>query len=393
MNKRHVVILLIIIMMLIGLIVVYVRQIPSVLENLLEQGLNKEVRLEGARHHFPLDFEIQKLTIFEKGIFEGEISFYVENIYLKLNPYYLVMGKFVISELNIQSPQITIRKMNNKIVHALSRSEDSTVSREVEIDSQSGQSQKPQGSAERNIFPLTISKIHIRNGFLKWIDFDIAEKGFVIQFKQIEATLQNLSLKKNAGRIKYDVRAMIAQGRNHRSANLEGNGWTHVTTWDTDANFKVNGIWIPYFVPYYKNVTYSQIDRGLMNIQSTTIVKNKNWTTNARASIQDLVFGSYEPGSQLFGFDATTLINILRDQSGRVTLDIIVRWNMRDPNVTFHDVLRKSIRRSLKSTFLSNIQNVVENTIDRVSKDGGALIKRDLRGIFDTILDAVGPAE
>src|SRR5687768_1798928 len=82
----------------------FVRRAPELLVRTLEGGLGKRVVLEGVRYRFPLGFGVRKLVILEKGRFEGETSFYVENVFMAVRPAPLFGGRVVISELSIQGP-------------------------------------------------------------------------------------------------------------------------------------------------------------------------------------------------------------------------------------------------------------------------------------------------
>ena len=124
-----------------------------------------------------------------------------------------------------------------------------------------------------------------------------------------------------------------------------------------------------------------------MDVQSTTHIQNLDWTTNARVAIKDLAFGEFEPGGQLFGFDAQAIVDILRNQAGQITLDLILRWDLKDPDMTFKTVLRKSIERSIKATFLNNLDNVLMNTLDRVSEEEG--LGEDVKDFLQKIKGAV----
>jgi hypothetical protein len=115
-------------------------------------------------------------------------------------------------------------------------------------------------------------------------------------------------------------------------------------------------------------------------MQSTTRIHDKQLITNARLELHDLTFAAFEPEGKLFGFEAAPIINILRTKSGRITLDVVLERNLADQTQTLRQSIRRSLEKSIKATFITNIQTVVENTLQRISEDPDSL-KKDWKSI------------
>ena len=354
---------------------ILIRRVPDMVVTVLEKQLGKDVSLADLRYSFPGTLQISKLAIIESGEFKGETSFYVENVTVEINTAALLAHKIALTELTVENPQITIRKYKGKVIHALS----------MPMPAAGDASPDASGagaSSERAPVPFSIEKLHVRHGILKWIDYDIAREGFAVVCQNITADVQNLSLDRPDAKMTYELGADIVQVRGRKSAAVEARGWTKLDNIDTDASVSVRGLWLPYFSPYYQTVTSSVLQDGTADIQSSTHILRGQWTTNARLGLTDLAFASFEPDGKLFGFEAAPLIDILRNQAGRITLDLVIEWDMNDKSLTFKQVVRRSIEQSIKRTFLTNLQNVVGNALERIQSDPDGL-KKDWKGVLE----------
>lgn len=356
------------------------RQVPALFLSILEKELGKEVTLEGVRYQFPSGLHVRRLAIIEKGAFEGESSFFVEDARITLDLAALLGREVRITEIHIDGPQMIIRKMGGRVSHAFTPAEAVIPQDKPAEDALVAEGAK--AGAEPVLF--SIDHLVIRNGILKWIDYDVVREGFAVQVQEIRADVKGLTLKTRNQRTYYEFEAGIVQGRDRRAAKVGVRGWTSALNADTDAVVDVEGLWLPFFAPYYQLVTPATLQDGTLDLKATALVLNRNLEVNARAEVANPVFASFEPDGGLFGIDAASVIDLLKNRSGRVPLDIVVRWNMADPGMTFERVLRKSISDSLRATFFSNIQNVVENTLEKYSQNPESF-KKDWKSLINKI--------
>lgn len=378
MRKILPIVLLVLLAVLVGLGFL-LRKAPSLAVTAIERQLGKDVQLQGLRYHFPSGFEIRKLAVVEKGTFNGEQSFYVENVSLQLNLPALLAKKIVITSLDIKNPQIIIRKLRGRVTHALSPS--------LPPPPGAAQSAPPSAAPSKGqAFSFLIERMKVREGYLRWIDYDIAQQGFVLEVQRIDADMKDISL--DGGKISYEIAGEILQGRDHAPAAVNAQGWANPASWDTDTKLNVSELWVPYFEPYYKMVTPSVIDDGIVNVRSGTVVKNKHWSTSAQLDVRQLSFKAFEAGDQIFGIEAPPLLDLLKNRSGAIALNVVIDWNMADPSVPFSQAMRRSLQESIKSTFLNNIGTVVENTLDKISEDPDFL-KKDWKNVLNKIKETV----
>ena len=70
---------------------------------------------------------------------------------------------------------------------------------------------------------------------------------------------------------------------------------------------------------------------------------------------------------------------------GRLKFQIVLQWDLGDPNLKKSDVIRRSIERSLKKTVLGNVGNILESTLKRIGDGGLDASKDDLQGALKKV--------
>ena len=155
---------------------------------------------------------------------------------------------------------------------------------------------------------------------------------------------------------------------------------------ETNAQLSFKSVFLPYFRPYYAQVTPASIEDGSLDMRANVRIQNKDLTASVDIEMIGLLFRSYEEEDQLFGLKADELLSFLKDQSGKLKFQIVIKWNMADRSVRLRNVIRKSIERSLKSTVLGNIGNILQRTIERISeKSGFEQARKDPDGVLNKI--------
>lgn len=376
--KKVLIILAVLVFGFIFSVSLFSRKAPDLLRGAIEKALNKTVMIRSIFYHFPSTFEMEGFEIKEKGRFNGETSFKVDQIKLSVSWLSLLRKKLVIDKISVENANILIRKYDGRLTHALS---------DAMSKSKPGASDKDNaaGTAGPRRLPLEIRHFVLRDSKFKFIDYDAQEGGFVIALDQIDATIRNIFIPFSSSKTTYKAKARLPQGRDQRPAEISMQGWTVFGTKDTDANLNMKGVFLPYFYPYYAQVTPAQIQDGYLDSRANIRVDKNDLALNVDLEIIGLLFQSYEAEDQLFGLKAEEILSFLKDRSGRLKFQFVAGWNLADSSVRARDVIRKSIERSLKKTIIGNVGNILENTLQKVNEQGITKTKDDIEGTIKKI--------
>ena len=283
--KLKIIVIISIVALILAIVVnVLSRQVPKLLKGAIERALNKKVLIQSVDYHFPGTFELQGFEIKEKEPFAGEPSFVVDRIWLQVSPMSLSQKKLIIDKIEVQNATIFVRKFKGKLSHPLSE----TLRQNV-----AGQFQTSKGlekTSGRGGLPLEIRELVLKDGHFQWIDYDANPQGFVIVLDEIQAGVKNIFPAFSTGHTSYDVGARMPQGRDQRPAQFHLAGWTAFDTKDTDASFNMDGVFLPYFGPYYAEVTQATIENGYLASHANLHIDRKDLTLNADLEVMELLF-------------------------------------------------------------------------------------------------------
>jgi hypothetical protein len=369
------------------------RKVPGIVVDILEKQLGKDISIGDIQYDFPLNLVIQDFVVSDPGKEAGANLFSVQKMDVRLSPRALFKKRIVVESAIFSKPVILIRHFHTHIEHALT-----PVTKNIQTPlSNDSTSMANELSAETDAsttaaLPIEIQHLKIDSGVIRYVDYAIDLKGFVISLNDINLSASNYISDKPDQAIQYKITATLDQGRQTPGATIKADGSFRLSNYDANSNAGIKGLWLPYFEPYYRRITPSRIDDGEIEIQSTTTVENHNLISNARVNIRRLKFGQLEQGDQILGFEASSIFEILRDNAGQIALDLILRWDMNDINTSFEDALRKSIRHSIKSTFVLNLETVVSNTLNKLVSQGPDYVKKDWKNILgdDSVQDILG---
>lgn len=362
MLKKILIVLAILAVGIVSSVNLFSKKAPEFLRSAIERALNKKVIIQSIGYHFPGTFELEGFEVKESEPFSGETSFYVDHIRLSVSPMSFSQKKLIIDSIDVENAGIFVRKYRGHLVHALSNA----MKRNPADASETAVNDS--GNTVRTALPLEIHEFNVNKSNFRFIDYDVDANGFVIALDAISAKVKNVHFPLSANKTFYDVTARLPQGRDQQPAVIQISGWTAFSSKDTDAHVMIQRIFLPYFRPYYAQVTQASIESGYLDTRMGLRIENSDLAMNADLEIAELLFGNYELDNQLFGLNAEEILSFLKDQSGRLKLQITARWNLADRNVRAKDVIRQSIERSLKNTVLGNVGNILGNVIQRLGK-------------------------
>ncbi len=346
------------------------RNLPDLVVRNLRQTLGREVSIESLRVRFPLRVEMNRLLIAENEPFKGEAAFYVERAVASVDAWTFVTSKKILfTQLELTRPRVIFRKSLGKLYHAFRIRPAGSAA----ADAASGTA----GPARRGVVPpLKFDRVLIRDGEVQFMDYDADRKGFVVTLLRLSADLHDLALPSDGSRLAYTVEALLDQGRDTPAARLKLEGDWIREKLEGRTSLQLTGVSLPYFEPYYRTVTPSRISDGELDIVASAQSPAGILTANSKWTIRRLTFDKSEDGNQLMGFDANLIRNILANDAGNLTLDLVMEMDLRDPSVPFREVLRRSLHRSIRATFAAYFESTVRNTVNQIASGESDLLNK-----------------
>ncbi len=346
------------------------RKAPDLLRQAIQRSINKNVRIDAIEYRFPWTFELKGFQILEtREPFVNEVCFAVDKVLLDVSPLSLSSNRLIVDSVDVNGARVVVRKRNGKLMHAFSGVLPAA-------DAAAAEKTAPE-AAPGPALPLVIHRFHLAQSRFQFMDYDVQETGFVIEVDQIEADFQNLILPPGPGRTSYKIDARLLQGRQQRSAELHVTGWTELAGYETDALLRVTDLSLPYFRPYYGQITAAEIEEGRLSSRAALRIHDRLFTGDLDLEVAGLYFRGYEEGEELFGLKADQILSFLKDSAGRLQFHIVLQWDLNDHGVEKKAVIRRAIEQSLKKTLLGNVGGILEKTLQKFSDPDSGASKED----------------
>lgn len=350
----------------------FAKKAPDLLRQSLQRALNKKVNIGAIHYDFPGTFWLEAFEVEEDAPFQGEMSFYADRIKLAVSPMSLTQKALVIDRIEVENAKVFLRQWRGKLTHALSAAMPGASQGEA-----STQAEQAKGGTGQNL-PLHIKRFRLIDSEFKYIDLDVQQGGFVAAFDQIRADWKDIRMPPSNTTTSYRMEARLLQGRDQRPATGRIEGRTRFLDYETDAHWTISGLRLPYFKPYISKVTMATMEEGALSTRAAIRVEHKDLTANVDFELAELAFGAYESGNELFGLNAEEILSFLKDSSGKLQFQIVVRWNLADRSVKPRDVIRRSIERSLKQIVVGNVGKILKKAIRQVNEEGPEKTKENL---------------
>ncbi len=366
------IIFLTVVLALVGLIAAafVARKLPDLVVRNIRQTLGREVTIGSLKVRFPLRLEMDRLTVAENEPFKGETAFYVERAVASVDAWELITArKMRFTHVQLIRPKLIFRKSLGKVYHAF------RVRNSGAQAAPAGGGPGGSGTAPAGIPPLKFERVTIHDGQVQFIDYDADRKGFVITLLRFAAELKDLALPPDGSRLKFDIEALLDQGRDTPAGRLKLKGHWRRESLEGETNLSLQGIHLPFFEPYYRTVTPSRIADGELDLVASSKSPHAILTAHSKWTLRRLAFDKTEAGNELFGFDANLIQGILAGDDGILSLDLELNMDLRDRTTPFREVLLQSLRRSIKATFLSNFDSAVKNTVDKIAEKAPGLLQ------------------
>lgn len=365
--------LLLIVLALLALLsaAIAVRQLPDLVSKNLRLSLGREVSIGSVRFEYPFTVVMNQLRIAENDPFDGETAFYVERAAASVDPWVLWSEhRFRFTKTSLLRPKIIFRKSLSKVHHAFRKQLGPATAMADQASDKSAD-----GDAA-HIPPMQFDLIHIEDGEIQWIDYDVDRKGFVTSLLRITSDIRGAAIPSSGDGVAFELEAYLDQGRDITPGRLQIDGSWRKESLEGNVRASLSGVQLTSFAPYYRMVTPSRIADGELDIVASAESPGGILTAHSKWTLRRLSFEQTESGNTLMGFDANLIQGILAGDDGILKLDLAADMDLRNRSTPLREVLLQSIRKSIKATFLSNFDSAVQSTVDKLADQGTELLKK-----------------
>ena len=159
-----------------------------------------------------------------------------------------------------------------------------------------------------------------------------------------------------------------------QEASITIKGWIDAKTMDMETSLKIQGIEVKTFEPYYRKRVTSEIESGILEIESRIGVKEKRIDAPGELDFTNLRIKEGE--GTVFWIPAETLISLLDKKGHQVKAKFHVKGNVENPQFNLQETFWTQVAVSLAQGLGIPIKVIGEEVLRDTLKGGKGLFKR-----------------
>lgn len=194
-------------------------------------------------------------------------------------------------------------------------------------------------------------KVKVEDGKIIFRDGKIAEEELTTELREIKGAATDLSRRIPAG-IEYNLTGNLY----HTPLEAKGIIDSFKEPFDFSLNLKVEDLSLLPFAPYQREITSCKLVRGKMDLETELRCEKNKLDCMNRAVFKDLelqpVLGARPSLIRAMGMGPATLATVLRDNEGKIRLNIPVKGDITDPDFKIGLALLRALIRAVQETII-----------------------------------------
>jgi len=194
-------------------------------------------------------------------------------------------------------------------------------------------------------------KAKVEDGKIIFMDGMITGEGLTTELKGIRGEATDLS-----GRIPAGIGYNLTGNLYNTSLEAAGTIDSFKEPFDFSLNLKVEDLSLLPLAPYQREITSCKLMRGKMDLEAEFECEKNKLACMNRAVFKDLelqpILGAKPSLIKVMGMGPATLATVLRDNEGRIRLNIPVKGDITDPDFKIGSALIKALIRAIQETII-----------------------------------------
>lgn len=212
-----------------------------------------------------------------------------------------------------------------------------------------------------------IRKLDIEDGSLDYLDRKVPAAPVLIQLKEIEASLRDISVPPVNRASSYKLKAAVA-GRT-KKGSISSIGAVNLATKDTKAQLTIRDLDLTLLRPYYEKKGDVEVTRGLLSLDADITIRNNRINAAGTITISELLFK--ESGGRFLGLPLVGVMKLLKDGKDRIVLDFRIEGDLKNPQFRIMESLVQKLTLSLAKSLGMPIEAIGRSVLDL----GGSALK------------------
>ncbi|MCI0483834.1 MAG: DUF748 domain-containing protein [candidate division NC10 bacterium] len=237
---------------------------------------------------------------------------------------------------------------------------------------------------------VAISRITLRDGAVELFDATVAKPPLKIRLEQVQASVEDVVAPTLTGKSPFSISGVIKGVK--QDGRGTASGWADVATKDSSVKLELRSVDLVAFQPYLAKAGDVRLDKGALDLNLDSQVRQNHLRAPGRAVISDLQFApGGGPLGTFMGVPQGAVVTYLKDKSNKIDVPFVIEGDINNPRFSLNEFFATRVAEAVAGTLgvsfkelPQRLEGVGLKALEETGKTGkapeGAL--KELKGIF-----------
>ena len=246
-------------------------------------------------------------------------------------------------------------------------------------------SSKSAGDGASSAMRILIGEVLLKDSSVSFFDAGVRSPPLEIKLDNVNARLSNLRMPGLADKSNINISATI-KGPVHQGT-LSVDGWMVMANKDSDIKTVVRGADIVALEPYLIKKAETGVRKGVLDLDLHSKISAERVTAPGVLKLKDLELRSDGGTGTFMGMPRDSVIGMLRERDGGITIPFTIAGNLNDPNFALDSAFKARVGLAAAATLGLTIRELIDVFGNRKDTSGesdgnaGKVIEA-LKGLF-----------
>ena len=206
---------------------------------------------------------------------------------------------------------------------------------------------------------VTISRITLEDGVVELFDATVAQPPLKIRLEKIQAAMRDVVAPALTGKSRFDLAALVKGLQRDGRATVSG--WVEVASKDSAVKLQLRSVDLVLLQPYLTQATETRVQRGALDLDLDSEVKQNRLRAPGKVVISDLEFTPTRGVLDTFmGVPRAAVVNFLKNRENKIAINFILEGDINNPRFALNEAFATRLATGLAENLGVSIRGVAE---------------------------------
>jgi hypothetical protein len=218
---------------------------------------------------------------------------------------------------------------------------------------------KGKAPAGRAMPSVAITRIQVKDGVVELFNYMVAPSPVKVRLEQIQATVRNVAVPGLTGKSQFDLDAVVKGIQQDGRAKIVG--WVEIASKDSSVKTELRSLDLVALQPYLTQASDARVQRGSVDLDMHSEVRNKRLRAPGTVVISDLEFAPSRDTSEMFmGVPRSVVVNFLKNRDKKIAINFTIEGDINNPQFTLREALATRLAAGLAELLGVSIRGLAE---------------------------------